>query len=235
MVKRPSSSGGRRHPRRQVAAKPHARRATANEGKTEQRILEAASRVFVRRGTAGARMEEIAREARVNQALLHYYFRSKERLAAAAFEMIAGRIFQRPLDSLASDLSLEQKSRDLITLYLEAFSRNPSLPGYLLSELHHHPERAARLLGRAGAPPKHFAPPFIETLRRQIDEAVATGEMHEISPQQFIINLLSLCMFPFAARALLSQIVGVDGPAFNRFIESEKRDLPDFFQRAVRP
>ena len=55
--------------------------AAVRDGDTEQRILEAARVVFVRRGTAGARMQEIAAEAGVNQALLHYYFRSKERLA----------------------------------------------------------------------------------------------------------------------------------------------------------
>jgi len=53
----------------------------ARDGDTEQRILDAAHTVFLRRGTAGARMQEIAKEAAVNSALLHYYFRSKERLA----------------------------------------------------------------------------------------------------------------------------------------------------------
>ena len=59
------------------------------DGDTEQRILDAAHAVFVRRGTAGARMQEIAAEAGVNQALLHYYFRNKEQLAQAAFERAA--------------------------------------------------------------------------------------------------------------------------------------------------
>src|SRR5262252_672983 len=73
------AAGGRRRPGGR------ARR----DGDTEQRILDAAHTVFVRRGTAGARMQEIAAEARVNQALLHYYFRTKERLARAAFERAA--------------------------------------------------------------------------------------------------------------------------------------------------
>ena len=59
---------------------------------TEQRILDAAHGVFVRRGTAGARMQEIAAAAGVNQALLHYYFRSKDRLAHTAFERARGTV-----------------------------------------------------------------------------------------------------------------------------------------------
>src|SRR5258705_12114381 len=56
---------------------------------TEQRILDAAHVVFLRRGSAGARTQEIAREAGVNSALLHYYFRTKDRLAQAVFQRAA--------------------------------------------------------------------------------------------------------------------------------------------------
>ena len=76
-------------PRRPRAKPPNSR----HDGATEQRILEAARAVFMRKGTAGARMQEIAAEAGVNQALLHYYFRSKERLSAAVFQQVAMRLF----------------------------------------------------------------------------------------------------------------------------------------------
>ena len=60
---------------------------------TEARILEAAHRVFVRRGVAAARTQEIADEAGVNKALLHYYYRSKEKLANAVFLQAARAMF----------------------------------------------------------------------------------------------------------------------------------------------
>src|SRR5688500_13463012 len=119
------------------------------DGDTEQRILEAARVVFVRRGTAGARMQEIAAEAGVNQALLHYYFRSKERLAEAVFRQVAGRILPTVFEILGSDLAIEEKVERVVSLYLEAFTRSPFLPGYILSELHHHPERAKQLFTAA--------------------------------------------------------------------------------------
>src|SRR5215471_14076726 len=79
------------------------------DGRTEQRILDAAHAVFVRRGTAGARMQEIAREAGVNQALLHYYFRSKEQLAQAAFARAASQLMPAVIDVMAGGGELEDK------------------------------------------------------------------------------------------------------------------------------
>src|SRR5215470_18834221 len=92
--------------RRSRRAAPRARavrradRRRRRDGLTEQRILDAAHAVFVRRGTAGARMQEIAREAGVNQALLHYYFRTKDQLARAAFARAAAEFLPAVIDVL---------------------------------------------------------------------------------------------------------------------------------------
>src|SRR5215212_11721399 len=102
---------------------------------TEAKILDAARSVFIRRGTAGARMQEIAAEAGVNQALLHYYFRSKERLAVAVFQQMASRLFPALIQTLGSDASIDEKINALVALYIDNLSRNPFLPGYVLSEL----------------------------------------------------------------------------------------------------
>src|SRR5918992_1083630 len=98
------------------------------EQDTEQRILDAAHKVFVRRGTAGARMQEIADEAGVNKALLHYYFRNKERLAEAVFERAAHRLLPPLLAMLGSDASLEEKIEGAVHHYLDVVSGSPFLP-----------------------------------------------------------------------------------------------------------
>src|SRR6266852_5531760 len=101
---------------------------------TERRILDAAHEVFVRRGTAGARMQEIAAEAGVNQALLHYYFRNKEQLSRAAFERAARGFIPAVVQAVASDGDLEHKVRRVVDLELDALSRAPYLPGYIIGE-----------------------------------------------------------------------------------------------------
>lgn len=203
---------------------------------TEQQILEAARTVFLRQGTAGARMQEIAREAGVNQALLHYYFRSKERLSAAVFQQIASRIFPALVQTLGADVSIDEKIDGLVGVYLDNLSQNPFVPGYLISELHHHPERVQQLLaGAIGADPQTVLLPLLKKLKKQIDERVRAGTMRRIQPQQLVINLISLCIFPFAARPMLSIAFGLDDPAFARFIGQRRRELPDFVRNALRP
>src|SRR5438094_8998727 len=108
-----------------ATGKRRAGRRAARDGTTEARILDAAHAVFVRRGTAGARMQEIAAEAGVNQALLHYYFRSKDRLSKAAFERAAAQFMPAVVRVLASDAPLEAKVARIIDLELDHLARAP--------------------------------------------------------------------------------------------------------------
>jgi AcrR family transcriptional regulator len=203
---------------------------------TEDRILDAADAVFRRRGTAGARMQDIADEAGVNKALLHYYFRSKERLASAVFHRGAQQLFPALFQLLASDLDLDTKVHRVVELELDRLQAAPFLPAYILSELHHHPERGAELISTvAGARPEQIADRLFGTLRRQIKERVDAGTMRPISAEDFVVNLLSLCIFPFAARPLLMAIRGLDEAGFGRTMAKRKRDLPEFFLSALRP
>jgi TetR/AcrR family transcriptional regulator len=203
---------------------------------TEQQILNAARTVFLRRGTAGARMQEIAREAGVNQALLHYYFRSKERLSAAVFQQIASRLFPALVQTLGADISLDDKIDAIVGVYLDNISQNPFVPGYLISELHHHPERVQQLLAVAiGTDPLAVMPALMKQLEKQIDERVRAGTMRRIQPQQLVINIVSLCIFPFAARPMLTIAFGLDDAAFARFIAQRRKELPDFIRNALRP
>lgn len=234
------TNGARRATRRtgssRATRRPAAKRsAPAHDHDTESRILDAAHAVFIRRGTAGARMQDIAREAGVNQALLHYYFRSKDRLAEAVFRRTAGSLFPRVVQVMTSDIPIEEKVGQVVEIEIDHLSRTPGLPGYLISELHHHPERVRQLIAAlTGASPDDVRPRVLEKLKEQIDAAVRAGRLRPVAPEQFLVNLLSLCVFPFAARPLLMVLLGLDQPAFNRFIEDRRGQLASFFLRALR-
>ena len=206
------------------------------DGETERRILAAARSVFVRRGTAGARMQEIAEEAGVNQALLHYYFRSKDGLAAAVFREAAARLMPAALGLLASDVPLEEKIERFVHLYIDSVRQSPFVPGYILSELHHHPERVtalvAQLAGGDGAP---MARRVLDRLDAQLREAADAGRMRPISAEQLFVSLLALTVFPFAARPMLHAVLGLDDAAFARFLDERRADLPRFVLDALRP
>lgn len=202
----------------------------------ESRILEAARSVFIRRGTAGARMQEIAAEAGVNQALLHYYFRSKDQLAGAVFQQMTSRLFPALLQALMMDASIDEKVDRIVEVYHENLTKNPFLPGYVLSELHHHPERIQTLLARVGGhDPREVIPPMLARLAQQIGAEVAAGRMRPIDARQFVVNLVSLCIFPFAARPMLSMMLGLDDASFPAFIDERRRTLGAFYKSALRP
>ncbi len=209
---------------------------TGKDQDTEQRILDAAHAVFLKRGTAGARMQEIADEAGVNKALLHYYFRSKERLAEAVFARVARALFPPVFAILASDDEIETKVERVISHYLDTVSASPFLPGYVLSEMQHHPERIERLVETAvEVPAEGIARPVVAKLGAQIDARVRAGTLRPVAPDQFVVSLLSLCLFPFAARPLLQVALGWGPEEFAEFIEARKRELPGFFLNALRP
>jgi AcrR family transcriptional regulator len=219
--------------RRRATPAPATTEASAD---AEQRILDAAHRVFLRRGSAGARTQEIADEAGVNKALLHYYFRTKERLASAVFQRAAGKLMPPVIATLASDIPLEDKVQRVVAIELDVLLRHPYLPGYIISELTHNPARARQFLGAlSGAPLEEIVAGPLEVLERQIRAETRAGRMRAIAADQLMLNLLSLCIFPFAARPMVQLVLHLDDDGFERLIARRKKELPAFFLQGLRP
>ena len=203
---------------------------------TESRILDAANNVFMRRGTAGARMTEIAREAGVNHALVHYYFRSKQRLAEAVFRRAIGQFFPVMIGVFTSDAPLEDKVRLVAAAQIDMLQKNRDLPGYLLAELNHYPERAEQLLeSMSGTTPAALRTRLFGTLGRQLEDAAREGVIRAIRPQEFVLNLVSMVVYPFAARPLVKAILGLDDAAFAAMMEQRKAGIPAFYFAVLRP
>jgi TetR/AcrR family transcriptional regulator len=198
------------------------------DSETEARILAAAHVVFLRRGMSGARTQEIADEAGVNKALLHYYFRTKEKLAHAVFRRAAGQLLPRVYQLLGEDRPLEAKVRAVIAEELEFLERHPYLPGYVVSELNYHPELVLQFFGERGPPP-------LERLRVQLGEEASAGRIRPIPVEQFVANLMGLIFFPFIARPVLGFMLGVEGDRFGAFIAERRATLADFFLGGLRP
>lgn len=216
--------------RRKRASRPAERDRT-----TEEKIIDAAHTVFIRRGTSGARMQDIAKEAGVNQALLHYYFRHKDRLSEAVFRRAAGQLMPRVIQILSSDTTLADKVAQVVTLEIDQFTRTPYLPGYIISELQHHPERAHQLIDMLAGPAASHRARAVDVLRRQLSSEARAGRILPISAEQFIVNLVSLCIFPFAARPMIVALLGLSDADFVRFIDARREELTPFFLRALQP
>jgi AcrR family transcriptional regulator len=216
-------------------AKPRGQPAAVDRD-TEQRILDAAHAVFLRRGTAGARMQEIADEAGVNKALLHYYFRNKNRLSEAVFQRVGLRLLPPVIAVLGSDAEIEEKVTRVVAIELEQLARSPFVPAYVISEINQHPDRVRQFVKTmTGLEVDGVIPRVREKLDRQLKARARAGTLRPISAEQFVVNLLSLCVFPFAARPMLAAALQIDDRGFQRFIEQRKTELPAFFLNALRP
>jgi AcrR family transcriptional regulator len=201
---------------------------TGRDGDTEAKILDAAHAVFMRSGTAGARMQEIADEAGVNKALLHYYFRSKEQLSEAVFKRAAGEFFPRVFAVLASALPLEEKVRTVVERDLEFLSAHPYLPGYIISEVHHHPERIVGLM-------KQFPRVDLSILQAQLDQGAAEGRYRPIRAEHAVVNLIAMIVFPFLAGPLIGAVLGLEPDSRARLLAERRALVPEFFLNALRP
>ena len=201
---------------------------------TKTQILDAAHRVFVRRGVAAARTQEIADEAGVNKALLHYYFRSKEKLSDAVFLQAAGRLFPQMLGALASDLPLRDKLQAAINAQMDALEASPFLPGYILCELRADPERLSALLHET-MPVGQIRGKVFASLQRQIDAGVEAGRLRPIQPQTLLVALMSQLVFPHAAAHMLEVAAGLDEAARDQLADWRRRELADFLLRGFAP
>lgn len=189
---------------------------------TEQRILQAAQRVFYRAGLGGARMEEIAREAGINKALLHYYFRSKEKLFERIFVEAFHALLPQAVAIIAAPLPLAEKITRISHFYVDLLKDKPFLPVFVLNAMQADPEGTVRkLFAEAPVQPSFIIQQIMQQIRQEYE-----GREKVPDPHQLFVNLLSLSVFPFAARPMLRQFLGMDDDAFLAFIESRRQIVP---------
>ncbi len=208
------------------------------EIQTEQKILEAARKVFQRSGIGGARMQEIADEAEINKASLHYYYRSKEKLFQTVFQEDFHQ-FMIPQFKIMRDpsLSLEERIRTFITSYSETMVENLHLPLFILHEISRNPDRLVYLVkGKMGmiADEDNVSEIQIPTaFARQIREGINRGDYHEVDPEQYIISLISMCVFPFAGRPMVKFFFNKDDEQYREFMQKRQDEIIDYAFRIL--
>lgn len=201
---------------------------TDNDKQTEEKIFEAATDVFVEKGMDGARMQDIATYAGINKALLHYYFRTKDQLFNAVFEMIARKIFKKFAPVFDENLTLEEKIRFFFKEHITFLQANPRLPGFLLNEVNRNPERIKNLLKNVDFDS------FWLKLYDQHKEEFNRYNITQATMPQLMISIAALSVFPFAARGILEGILDKTGLNFNEYMEERKEFAADFVIKAIK-
>jgi TetR/AcrR family transcriptional regulator len=200
---------------------------TEKDKLTEERIFDAAIEVFLEKGMDGARMQNIAEKADLNKALLHYYYRTKEKLFTSVFEAVAKKLFGKFTPLAESNLSLEEKIRFFFREHIAFLQANPRLPGFIINEVNRNPERIKKFLVAADI--EGLLKKLYEMHRKEFE---AYNITEDILPQ-LIISMAAISVFPFAAKGLLEGVLGRMGTDFNSFIEIRKQFAADFVIRGI--
>ncbi len=195
---------------------------------TEHLILATARNHFVAHGYAGARMQKIADEAGINKAMLHYYFRSKEKLFIRIIADILDTILPRISSALGEGSDLWDKIERMVDTYFHILRDEPDIPFFLLFELGQKRERFITALKSRAVyfPPIHA---FIGDLKSGMDG----GEIRHYQPLHVFLNLLGMIVFPFIARPVFTTIFDMPDKAFDSMMAQRKKIVLDFMTNAL--
>jgi AcrR family transcriptional regulator len=188
---------------------------------TEEKIKEAARRVFTSKGYAATRTRDIAEESGYNLALINYYFRSKEKL----FDIIMlehMQLFIHSVMGIVNDpvTSLQEKIELLISHYIDMLIKNPDIPLFVLSEINANPAKLAAKLGFG-----HMERGNIY-LVKQWKELTAAKKIPNNNPLHILMNVLSMTIFPFVASPLIKNRTGISQEEFNKLMLERKKLIP---------
>jgi AcrR family transcriptional regulator len=201
---------------------------TEADKQTEEKIFDAASIVFVEKGMDGSRMQDIADRAKINKSLLHYYYRTKDKLFDAVFQKLAGKVFAKFAPVFNENLTLEEKIRFFYKEHISFMNENPGLPAFILNEINRNPSIIKKFIKSVD---------FNKLWTMLEEQHKEELEMYNITREtipQIMTTIASISVFPFAARGIIETILENIGMNFDTYIEERKEFAADFVISALK-
>jgi TetR/AcrR family transcriptional regulator len=196
---------------------------------SEVKILEAAKNVFLKKGKSGTRMQEIADEAGINKSLLHYYYRSKDKLFGAVFKFAFSQFAPKLIKIFKSNNNIFEVIENFVDTYIDIASKNPFIPMFIINEFNK---------GDAGFITKTIKNTGIniDLLQEVVDQGKRDGLIRkDIDHRIVIINTISLCIFPIIARPLLEVIVFKENKNdYDDYLKLRKKDVIDLIINSIK-
>ncbi|HEX8357553.1 MAG TPA: TetR/AcrR family transcriptional regulator [Segetibacter sp.] len=197
--------------------------------KTEQLIKDTARRVFLTEGKMLATTQDIADAAGVNRTLLHYYFRSRDVLFDRVFKEALDKLRERIHSVILSTAPYRQKIEDLINVFFEESLEAPYLETFIILQLNQDPDKYEELFWKLPGGEQRLKM-FLKETQLEMDK----GNIIEMKPVQFFINLFSLMAYPFVARPLYQKMFDLNDTAYSKLLKERKKViLTQIFNNAV--
>lgn len=190
----------------------------ANKDQTQELIKETTKRLFFVKGKFDATTQEIADEAGVNRTLINYYFRSRDNLIKIIFDEAKATEENKFEMMKRTDISFKEKIEKFIVYSLKTSLEYPYLETYIVTQLN-----------KLNKDECDFAKNEIDDahraiLHRSIQDEMDKGNIEKMEPVQFILNMISLLIFPTAMRPLLMENMKISNQEFDRII-SERKEI----------
>ncbi len=197
----------------------------------EEKILAAAERLFLENGYEATSTTQIAREAGCNQALVHYYFRTKEKLFDA---VLGGRIRQALRDFMitdAGDGNFRQKLTRVIEFHYDVVRKNSDMVLFLMNSLTRNPSMLESIIADAGEKPRQALKKFRNDLQVEIE----MGRIRPISLNELMLNVVSLNVFPFAVRPVFTKVFDMGDDETEAMFDERKKEIVKTILQGLRP
>lgn len=192
---------------------------------TVRRIVAAAERIFAERGLAGARTDEIARAARVNKALLYYYFGSKENLHRFVLEQLFSQLLVAVEYAPAADALPREQLLAYVNGYFDFVSGHPNYPRLVQREVMDSGKHLSWIVQR-------YFRPLHQRLSRAIEAGIAAGDFRPVDPHHTVLTIIAMTVFYFAAAPVLSEMWGRDA-LLPQAVAARRRTILDFLEHGL--
>ena len=202
----------------------------AQPEQTRAAILNAAIAEFAGEGVEGARTDAIARAAKVNKALLYYYFKDKETLYGAALESVFEGLTQRITEVLARDLPPRESICAFVGAHFDFIASHAAYPRMV--------QREMMRAGRQGSPHikrivERYLRPTFGRLREVMLEGMARGEIRKVDPLEVLPSLIALNIFYFTAAPMLRLLSPGNDPLSAKRVAQRRAAVLDFVSAAL--
>ncbi len=195
----------------------------ADDKNMEYQILEAAEKLFLEQGFAKTTTGQIAKLAGCNQALVHYYYRTKDNLFDKIFEEKIKLVVTNLMTVNKSDISIEERIPQMISMHFDFLKQNPNLLMFVLNEITSNPERVHFLVNKLQNYPKSV----LDTLDTDLKKEIEKGNIRPITSTDLLLTIVSLNIAPFIILPTLQKALSLPDTAFQDLLEHRKQEVID--------
>lgn len=187
----------------------------------EKQIILAAEELFLEKGFTRTSTTEIAKRAGCNQALVHYYFRTKENLFRKLFEDKFSMFIESITIDSVCERGLCERIENIVNRHIDFLCNNPGLPLLMLSEISRNREKIDFVFGKMKVHSVHIVGQLELDIKKEYEE----GKIRQVNAFDLLFSILSLNIFMFIAQPMVMSVREMTEEDYSAFITSRREEI----------